>query len=81
MVVPRVIARSIPRALAHRSEHGDGNPIQNNIPDLPDGGARGPSDATGGSSAPRSRRCARIRAMTSGSSMLATGAGGSRDGF
>jgi len=40
MVVPRVIARSIPRALAHRSERGDGNPIQNNIPDIPDGGAR-----------------------------------------
>ena len=71
MVVPRGSARSIPRAFAHRSEHGDGNPIQTNIPDIPGGGARGPSEATGASSAPRSRRCASMRAMTSGSSMLA----------
>jgi hypothetical protein len=56
MVVPRGSARSIPLALTHRSEHRDGNPIQNNIPDIPDGGARGPSDATGASSCPRSRR-------------------------
>jgi hypothetical protein len=43
MVVPRGSARSIPRARAHRSEHGDGNPIQNNISDIPGGGARGKS--------------------------------------
>ncbi len=35
------------------------------------GGARAPSDVVGAASSPRSRRCASIRAMSSGSSMLA----------
>ena len=35
------------------------------------GGARAPSDAVGGASSPRSRRCASIRSLSSGSSMLA----------
>jgi hypothetical protein len=41
MVVPSFIARSTPLALLSKNAHGDGNPIQNNIPG---GGARGPSD-------------------------------------
>ncbi len=35
-------ARSIRLALACKSERGDGNPTQNNIPDIPGGGARAP---------------------------------------
>jgi hypothetical protein len=35
MVVLHCIARSIPRALAGKSEPSDRNPIQNNIPELP----------------------------------------------
>jgi hypothetical protein len=58
IVVPAFIARSIALALASNNEHGDGNPIQNNKPDESGGGARGPSDATGGSSAPSRKRSA-----------------------
>lgn len=57
-----------PHALLSKNEYDDGNPIQNNNPG---GGARGPSDETGGPSAPRSRRCARMRAISAGPPMLA----------
>jgi hypothetical protein len=50
MAVPGAIARSTAFAPTSHSERRDGNPIQNNMPDIPGGGARGPSDATGASS-------------------------------
>jgi hypothetical protein len=51
------VSRAAPRrALASHNEHGDGNPNRNSIPDIPGGGARGPSDATGESCAPQLRQ-------------------------
>jgi hypothetical protein len=66
---PAIAARAaLPAARAEKHEFVDDQPSDNSDAC---GGARAPSEAVGASSSPGSRRCARIRPMSSGSSMLA----------